>query len=1460
MPSLSKKSLSLYLRNRCERQFVFSLYRDSERKARGMPEREPGRPGLGLVGAAGYEWQDMKVGELRDVFGEASVLESPRRNERRPEQIPLAEALPRLRPYQFVVEAAYRADTPTFRTAIGLTDLRDFFGAPVSISELHPDIVQCLPPRGPCAGPAVETELDPYALECRPSGDTRKLEDGDQRLRLRVIDVKLTSEPGAHYFAEVVYYSMSLASWLIEEGLDDRFVVVAAPAVWPGSHEASNLYREQEAWRESGHQPTGEEMAAALEKDLELAPVDVFAPRLQRLLSRELPDLLSRDWTDLSWHVDYHCKGCEFLGYPRRDREGNLVRNPAHCQPSAEDQGHLSRVVGLSRGASEQLRRHHVRDLAALAARQPGDDVFEEHQGLQAKRAVFPHRARAIQRNETRIIPKSGGDALMPRWPNLHVYVFLDYDLSSAITAAISLRAFWREPLPYGSTETPHTLEWAAGRDDAETFLITGRSIERERAAVLDFLRTLRGILGEVAAQDTADYPRRKPDTRRSTYQIYLWDEAQRKHLVRLVGRHLPHILADPEIRDLAWLFPPPELLQHPEDATRKSPITLVAGVVENTVALPIPHHFRLLDVVQHFHPAGQTPPSFEYLYLYQEPMSDLLPPERLHEWWQGIGNRELTEDRIAEMSRKKAYALSLVVRRLEDELKDVLARQAAPPIVRPPNGVVGVAPQSLLWYEYARLNAALDGLEIDAIRAMPPHEREARLKSARLIHRLEGEEALAALASMNAALGLDLRLEDDLLVYELSPRSREVNVKPGDFQLALAPEEQHGFLDDKPYKHLRGTPLSGVAWASSFAESGLTSVTVEAIDRDHGLIALRGNYNCRIRDLERYTSLDFSQNVVLDPTYADFLTKRIRQTVLDIGDPGNAQPDARTLEALGLPADRQPGTSPVTPAAEVLWDPGRVHAELTNADLGPARQALAAYFERTDSPLDASQWRAWEEALSRRLCLLWGPPGTGKSRTLRAVILGAILTARAEGRPLRLVVTAHTYTAIDNVLLSLDDELRDLLPDRPYSIYRLQSEWHVAPDAIGVEHADVVQVAVNRREPSDELRQLVGQLEDPHGIVVLGSPQQQLHNLALASKACGAKHPKETIRPWFDLVILDEASQMDVASSTLVFSKLAPGGACVLAGDDLQLPPIQSAEPPMELEHVVGSVYNYFRRHHKIPPSSLDVNYRSNRTIVEFTRMAGYSPDLRSHSPDLQLDLLSPVPSERPADWPADLYWSPDWAAFLDPEHPAVAYVYEDSLSSQANAFEADAVACLLWLLRGRLADRLLGERDARGRVQPPSTTSCSPVDFWARAVGVVTPHKVQMAKIVARLQKTFPADSTEAIRRAVDTVERFQGQQRDVVVASFGLGDPDVIRTEDEFLYNLNRFNVLTSRARAKVIVLVTRPLLEHLSDDPRVLKDSRLLKLYAETYCRDPRRVEVGWIRDGMLEAKVGVLRVR
>jgi hypothetical protein len=1462
MPSLSKKALSLFLRNGCERQFILSLYKDSERKVHNLPPRQENRAGLGLVARAGYEWQDEKVSELKDVFGTVNVHVNPLSTGQRPQKLDLLTTLPGVAAHQFIVEGAYNADTAIFRRAVGLTQVTDNFGEPVNISDTQPDIIQILPPLSSQATQPTQIEPNPYLFGMQPDGEISALEPNDSRLRLRVIDVKLTSEPGAHYFAEVVYYSMTLAAWLVEHDLNDRFVVIAAPAVWPGSHDASNLAKQFTEWNKKAYQPTAADLSTALEKDIEIAPCDVFAPRLRRFLNEQLPSMLKTPWQDLSWHVDYRCKGCEFLGYPWRDADGNVLNEPSQCMPTAEAINHLSRVVGLSRGASEQLRNHNVKDVLALAATSASSPIFDEHQGLRSKRTTFPHRASALQSNTASVIPSSGGDALMPRWPNLHIYIFLDYELSSAITASIGLRAFWMEPLPYSSTLQPTRLQWTQKQGEDEVFLIDSRSLDRERAEFLRFLQQLRRIFGEINQQDATDTQagRRDSKTQNSTYQIYLWDESQRKHLIRLVGRHLSHILADGQLRDLAWLFPPPELLQLAEDASQRSPVTLVSTVVDNTIAVPIPHHCRLLDIVQTYRPPDTAAPHVHPLY--EEPMSDLIPAERIHEWWQRSNRWQEKQDLVRETTRKKASALSLVVSRLENDLKTVLSRQAAPPVVRIPNTVGRVAPHGRLWYEYARLNAAIARLEIQTIRSMPPHEREARLKSARLTRRLSGQEEKDVLATLNKLFSLALLPGPGLFIYEMRSGSREVNAKPGDFLYALSPENTHGFLDESTYKYTKGTSLAQQIYSPTISSGGLTNVSIEAIDRTDGFIALRAGAHCRISDLEQQTSLDFSRNVILDPVEADYLTDKIKLTVQGIGNPPIATADQRTLEALGMALNTPAGTSASSPAAEVLWEAPRLHTETTNRILTTIQGDLQGYFAGINAQLDPSQWRAWTEALNQRLSLIWGPPGTGKSRTLRAIVLGAVLDALANKRSLRLLVTAYTYTAVDNVLLQLEGDLKTLLPAKPYALYRLQSKWQAAEPALAVKYPTLTNLVLNTAQPSDEVKALRDSLTTVNSgaIIVLGSLPQQLHNLSVAGKGSKKPRPRDTICSWFDLIVLDEASQMDVASSTLVFTKLAQSGSCVLAGDDLQLSPIQQADPPVDLEHMVGSVYNYFRHFHHIVPSSLDVNYRSNHVITEFTKLAGYSSTLQSYSPDLRLNLRSPIPTEMPLDWPGDLHWCPEWTKFLSPDYPATCFIYDDNLSSQINDFEADTVTALTWLLQKCLASQLLNERLLGGLMQDPANTPFTPKEFWDKAVGIVTPHRAQMAKIIYRLQQTFPQHPAESIRGAVDTVERFQGQQRDIIIASFGLGDPDIIRAEDEFLYNLNRFNVLTSRARAKLIVLVTRTLLEHLSDDNGVLIESRLLKRFAESYCIDPQPIQTGYFRNNTLILRKGVLRRR
>jgi hypothetical protein len=191
------------------------------------------------------------------------------------------------------------------------------------------------------------------------------------------------------------------------------------------------------------------------------------------------------------------------------------------------------------------------------------------------------------------------------------------------------------------------------------------------------------------------------------------------------------------------------------------------------------------------------------------------------------------------------------------------------------------------------------------------------------------------------------------------------------------------------------------------------------------------------------------------------------------------------------------------------------------------------------------------------------------------------------------------------------------------------------------------------------------------------------------------------------------------------------------------QLPPIQQAEAPLGLKAMVGSVYSFCEDLHGVEAEMLDQNYRSNATLVGFSLEAGYRRTLSSYSPNLRLNLVSPLPVDEPEGWPDTLYWTPEWSSLLDPRHPASCFVYPEGRSSQWNLFEADSVVTLIYLLRTLVANGLSGEWDpASGNVLPAGKMLYSPEVFWEKAVGVVTPHRAQQGLIISRLQQIFHED----------------------------------------------------------------------------------------------------------------------
>jgi superfamily I DNA and/or RNA helicase len=113
------------------------------------------------------------------------------------------------------------------------------------------------------------------------------------------------------------------------------------------------------------------------------------------------------------------------------------------------------------------------------------------------------------------------------------------------------------------------------------------------------------------------------------------------------------------------------------------------------------------------------------------------------------------------------------------------------------------------------------------------------------------------------------------------------------------------------------------------------------------------------------------------------------------------------------------------------------------------------------------------------------------------------------------------------------------------------------------------------------------------------------------------------------------------------------------------------------------------------------------------------------------------------------------------------------------------------------------------------------------------------------------FPEANPELVFSAVDTVERFQGGERDTIIVSFGVGDTDIIEGEEEFLLQLERTNVAVSRAKAKCIVLMPKSLAYHLPTDQAAAETSVAIKSYLEEFCGQRVGVKIeldGIIRDG------------
>jgi hypothetical protein len=404
---------------------------------------------------------------------------------------------------------------------------------------------------------------------------------------------------------------------------------------------------------------------------------------------------------------------------------------------------------------------------------------------------------------------------------------------------------------------------------------------------------------------------------------------------------------------------------------------------------------------------------------------------------------------------------------------------------------------------------------------------------------------------------------------------------------------------------------------------------------------------------------------------------------------------------------------------------------------------------------LPLSQRLAIGKLVESNLLLVWGPPGTGKTHFLGLAVL-CLAAAHAEARlPFRVLVSAFTHAAIDNCLRKIAE---------------LSSQHGLLPGGLRI-------AKLGRATLPD-----MGTVEE----IPEAAAGNWLQSLPIGVAGGTAWAIRKGIAPdSVDLLMVDEGSQMKVPESAIPIRRLRPGGVLIVAGDDKQLPPIvQGIYPdPNEGEPILHrSIFESLRASDPSGDCSVMLleNFRMNETLCRYPAEQIYTANYQSATSEIGRRRLQLKASSQPDDLPSLL---------LDPAYPLVVGVLEGVRAGAENRIEAEMVADAACELRDRQADNV------------------DDTNFWRHRLFIVCPHHAQIHAVRRALlaRRRWNADPF------VDTVDRMQGQECDAVIASYGVSDVEYAMQEANFIYSLNRLNVSITRARAKAIVFLPRPLIE-------------------------------------------------
>ncbi|GAB4320919.1 MAG: hypothetical protein Kow0069_25030 [Promethearchaeota archaeon] len=519
-----------------------------------------------------------------------------------------------------------------------------------------------------------------------------------------------------------------------------------------------------------------------------------------------------------------------------------------------------------------------------------------------------------------------------------------------------------------------------------------------------------------------------------------------------------------------------------------------------------------------------------------------------------------------------------------------------------------------------------------------------------------------------------------------------------------------------------------------------------------------------------------------------------------------------------------------------------------------PAAQEGSA---NDDGQFDPTQRRAISGALAAKdLYLIQGPPGTGKTavtceivarlvaRSRRScpagrgnrqrpfedprVTFGLDSEARREPPTTRVpvLVTAFTHRAVDNVVKGLVEKHVGVRVVRLGSIASVQEP---AVREFCLENLCQTNVRTKKATLRGHSAQLALEVLDSADVVATTTASLGGDLLA------GFR---------FDAVVVDEAGQISEPSTLMALLKAE---RAILVGDHAQLPSISSGARvskkrylereqllrAMRIERddaLATSMLERLARAYEgtLHMTTLSFQYRMNAAICEFASQQFYGGKLK---PGVvggvsvgEQDL-----SEALEEWGVALDPSTIAGKVFDPNRPFVfldtsGCQFFDSKASGAEELESKYNKGEA-LLVSRLCVDLLGHvvHWEKGGAPGTDPQTAERVASFAGDVGIIAAYRAQVLEIrkaTRGLASTkFGPEIVEAFvdNLAVDTVDRFQGKERELVFIS--LVDSNRQGEISSVVSDLRRLNVSVTRARKKVVVVgnVNTLTARRESDDP-------------------------------------------